>query len=66
MKNFLNWLKNEESGQGMVEYGLIVLVVVVIIGAIAISFSDEIQNLFSGIGGKITDATTAAEGTPAT
>ena len=34
MKKLMNWLKNEESGQGMVEYGLIIVVValVVIVG----------------------------------
>ena len=31
MKKFLAWLKNEESGQGMVEYGLIVALIVVVI-----------------------------------
>lgn len=30
MKKLMNWLKNEESGQGMVEYGLIIVVVALI------------------------------------
>lgn len=35
MKNILNWFVSEESGQGMVEYGLIIaLVAVVLIGAL--------------------------------
>jgi pilus assembly protein Flp/PilA len=31
MKNLLNWLKNEESGQGMVEYGLILALIAVVV-----------------------------------
>lgn len=35
MKKLMNWLKNEESGQGMVEYALIIaLIAVVVIGAV--------------------------------
>ena len=35
MKKILNWLTIEESGQGMVEYSLILsLVVIIVIGAI--------------------------------
>lgn len=30
MREFLNWMREEESGQGMVEYGVIVALVVVI------------------------------------
>ncbi|WP_206458563.1 Flp family type IVb pilin [Anaerovorax sp. IOR16] len=30
MKNFFNWLRKEESGQGMVEYGLIIALVAII------------------------------------
>lgn len=30
MKKLMNWLKNEESGQGMVEYGLIIVVVALV------------------------------------
>lgn len=37
MKKLMNWLKNEESGQGMVEYGLILaLIAVVVIGALTL------------------------------
>ena len=36
MKQFMNWLTNEESGQGMVEYGLILsLISVVVIVALS-------------------------------
>ncbi len=37
MKKIMNWLKNEESGQGMVEYGLIIVVVaLVVIGGLSL------------------------------
>lgn len=36
MKKFVNWFAGEESGQSMVEYGLIIgLVAVVLIGVVA-------------------------------
>lgn len=36
MKKFMNWFAGEESGQSMVEYGLIIgLVAVVLIGMVA-------------------------------
>ena len=31
MKKLFSWLKNEESGQGMVEYGLILALVAVVV-----------------------------------
>lgn len=37
MKKLMNWLKNEESGQGMVEYGLILaLIAIVVIAALRV------------------------------
>lgn len=37
MKKLMNWLKNEESGQGMVEYGLILaLIAIGVIAALAV------------------------------
>lgn len=64
MKKLLNWLKNEESGQSMVEYGLIVLVVVVIISGVAVLFGPQITAVFTSIGTQITAAQTAAGATP--
>lgn len=61
MREFISWLKEEESGQGMVEYGVIVALVVVI--AIAV-FSDKgglktaIEGLFEKVGKDITKITT--------
>ena len=31
MKKLMNWLKNAESGQGMVEYGLILALIAVVV-----------------------------------
>ena len=31
MKKLMNWFKNEESGQGMVEYGLILVLVAIVV-----------------------------------
>lgn len=53
MKKMINWLKNEESGQGMVEYALIIAIVgVLLVGALALlrggiegTFGDAINNL---------------------
>ena len=57
MKQFVNWLKNEESGQGMVEYGLIIaLIAVVLIGALG-TLSGGISHIFTGIGTKLSGTT---------
>ncbi len=49
MKKIMSWLKNEESGQGMVEYGLIIaLIAAVVIGAIAL-LGPKINTLFDSI-----------------
>lgn len=46
MKKLINWLKNEESGQGMVEYGLI-LAFISIIAIIAItSIGTKLNTIF--------------------
>ena len=50
MKKFLQWLKDEESGQGMVEYGLIIALISVVaivairaIGGNVLGFFEEAQ-----------------------
>lgn len=47
MRKFLEWIKQEESGQGMVEYGIIVALVV---GIAVVVFSSS----STGIGGQVT------------
>ena len=56
MREFISWLKEEESGQGMVEYGVIVVLIVGI--AIAVLGSDgelskAITNMFKKVGTKV-------------
>lgn len=59
MKKLMNWLKNEESGQGMVEYALIIaLIAVVVIGAVRFLGQtvegkfEEIDTELGGTGGE--------------
>lgn len=53
MKKLMNWLKNEESGQGMVEYGLIIVVVALIAVVGMKLLGGNLQNLFTNIGEKV-------------
>jgi pilus assembly protein Flp/PilA len=46
MKNIMNWLKNEESGQGMVEYALIIALVSVVAIAVLIALGPKIVAVF--------------------
>ena len=53
MKKLTNWLKNEESGQGMVEYALIIaLVALVAIVGLAL-LGPKVKNMFTNIGNKL-------------
>jgi pilus assembly protein Flp/PilA len=53
MKKLMNWLKNEESGQGMVEYGLIIVFVALAV-ILALTFlGDSLSNMFNDIGTKV-------------
>ena len=52
MKKFLGWLTKEESGQGMVEYGLII-VLVAIAAIVALGL---LGTALTGTFGRITDA----------
>lgn len=59
MKNFINAMQ-DENGQGMVEYGLIIgLIAVVVVGAIVI-LGPQIKGLFSGISDTLTTTTKAS------
>lgn len=50
MKGIMNWLKAEESGQGMVEYGLIIAgIAIVVMGAIFL-LGPKISTLFDNVG----------------
>ncbi len=54
MKKLMNWLKNEESGQGMVEYALIIV-------AIALAVILILPQIGEAINGKFTEIKTAIE-----
>lgn len=49
MKNFMNWFTEEESGQGMVEYGLIIALIAVVLIAALVAMQGGIQNTFNTI-----------------
>lgn len=49
MKKIINWLRQEESGQGMVEYGLIIAGVAVVVLIAVFALGDKIKALFEGL-----------------
>ena len=58
MRKLLNWLKDEESGQGMVEYALIIALVAVVVALLIPGVTGAISATFDKI-------ITALGGTPA-
>ena len=58
MKKLFSWLKNEESGQGMVEYGLILaliaVVVIVALRTLGTSTQKKLQEVGEAISGSST------------
>ena len=52
MRKFLEWIKQEESGQGMVEYGIIVALIVGI--AVFVFGSGGLDAAIKGVFNKIT------------
>lgn len=50
MKKILNWLKTEEDGQGMVEYGLIIAGIAIVVMAAIWLLGPKIAQLFTDIG----------------
>ena len=53
MKKFLNWFSNEESGQGMVEYGLILAGIAVAVIVVIFTLGDKIKDLFTRVSNEI-------------
>lgn len=49
MKKMLNWLKNEESGQGMVEYGLILALIAVVVIAVLTQVGKKVNEVFQNV-----------------
>lgn len=54
MVNLIKSLWNDESGQGLPEYALLVAAVVVMVVAAAALFGDDVKNLFQDVGDYIT------------
>jgi pilus assembly protein Flp/PilA len=49
MKNIINWLRKEESGQGMVEYGLIIAGIAIVVMVVIFTLGGTIKNLFTSV-----------------
>lgn len=65
MREFLSWIREEESGQGMVEYGIIVaLVVVIAISVFGMNKTGPLGVAISGVFTKISDAIGTLDVTP--
>ena len=59
MKKMLSWLTKEESGQGMVEYGLIVALISIAAIAVILLIGPQLTGIFQ-------DVTDALDGTTPT
>jgi pilus assembly protein Flp/PilA len=57
MKNFLKRLWQEEEGQDLVEYGLLVVLVALAAMAGMNTLANDINNAFSGAGSTLSSAT---------
>lgn len=57
MLNLLKRLIREESGQSMVEYGLIIALVAVVVIVALMTLGDKLRALFEKLAGKVEDAT---------
>lgn len=58
MKNIIKWLGKEESGQGMVEYGLIIAGIAIVVMVVIFTLGDQIKALFEQVTGQLGGATT--------
>ena len=56
----LSALKNQENGQGMVEYALIIAFIAIVVIAALVFLGPAIADLFTNITGELENATTAA------
>lgn len=53
MKKLLNWLKNEESGQGMVEYGLILALIAIVVIVALTGLGNKVRDIFKNVNEKM-------------
>ncbi len=56
MRNLISWLKNEESGQGMIEYGLIIVLIAVVVIVALRALGPRIAQIFTDIGDEMPEA----------
>lgn len=49
MKDMVKWMASEESGQGMVEYGLIIALISVVLIIFLTGAADELKKTFDKI-----------------
>ena len=60
--NFINHVRMNKKGQGMVEYALIIGLIAVVVIVVLATLGGDIANLFKGISGKITGVATETSG----
>ena len=53
MKKLINWLKNEESGQGMVEYGLILALIAIVVIVALTALGEKVEDVFENINNEL-------------
>jgi pilus assembly protein Flp/PilA len=53
--NLMRRLWNDEEGQGMVEYGLIIALVAVVLIVVLNGLTDGLTNIFNRVTGELTD-----------
>lgn len=58
MRYLIKWFKEEESGQSMVEYGLLIALIAVVVIAALLVLGPTIGNMFNNVSNNLT-ATTA-------
>ncbi|MFM1515791.1 Flp family type IVb pilin [Helcococcus ovis] len=56
MKNIMNWFMKEESGQGMVEYGLILALISVVVIVALTAIGGNLEKIFTNISEKLKGA----------
>ena len=57
MKEMMNWIANEEEGQGMVEYALILALIAIAAISILPSIGEKILGIFTKANGALETAT---------
>lgn len=59
LKKIINWLKNEESGQGMVEYGLIIALIAVVLIIALTALGGGLGDIFNKVTTDLANAAAA-------